>query len=84
MGTDIEMIRLRSELAALESLVIVMAKGMQGLSPRFAEGLRLSKDRAPKTHEQISTQAATPQEADLVANEFREAWERLIQRVLTP
>jgi hypothetical protein len=81
---DIEMIRLRCKLHALESFVITLAKGMQLMHPAFAEALRATKDEWSAAYRQIPTKGETAEEAEVIKAAFLEAWERLIGQALLP
>jgi hypothetical protein len=81
---DIEIIRLRSELIALEILTISTVRALQEAFPSFAQSLPMA---GAGTSEQLRTLAvrhAPPEMSDLLTAELQEAWERLLKRALPP
>jgi hypothetical protein len=79
---DIEFIRLRSELIALEALVIAVFRDMQRQDPALSPSLRVMASRTTEEYSRIPVKHPSPEIADLMAAEFQVAWERLLQRVI--
>lgn len=79
---DMELIRLKSEFLALETLMVAVLKSMQRSMPQFAESLRTSAQAATEQYRELPVKAQSPEESDLLAAEFQEALNRLLQRVL--
>lgn len=81
---NIEMIRLRSELVALEVLTVGVVRDLQRKEPALRPALQQLADRMTAQSDRLPVQANSAEEADLLASEFQEAWQRLMQRVLLP
>lgn len=80
---DIADVRLKCEFLALETLVVAVTRAMARGSPAFEQSLRETGNQALENYRLIAMPDRNPLEADLITGEFREAWERLLQRVLS-
>jgi hypothetical protein len=81
---DIEVIRLKSELVALETLVVALTRSLASWQPSFAESLRATAKELRERYRHLPIRDSSPETADLVAAEFQEAWDRLMQLVVRP
>ena len=81
---DIEVIRLKSELVALETLVVALTRSLASWQPSLTRSLRATADELRERYRHLPIRDSSPETADLVAAEFQEAWDRLMQLVLRP
>jgi hypothetical protein len=81
---DIEMIRLKSELLALETLVIALTRSLKSWQPSLGASLRATAEELRERYRHLPIRDSSPETADLVSAEFQEAWDRLMQLVLRP
>ena len=79
---DVEVIRLKSELLALETLVVALTRSLASWQPSLAQSLRATAEELRERYRHLPMRDSTPETADLVAAEFQEAWDRLMQLVL--
>jgi hypothetical protein len=79
---DIEMIRLKSELVALETLVVALTRSLASWQPSLDKSLRATADELRERYRHLPMRGSSPETSDLVAAEFEEAWDRLMQLVL--
>jgi hypothetical protein len=79
---DIETIRLKSELVALETLVIALTRSLASWQPALDKSLRATADELRERFRHLPMPESPPGTSDLVAAEFREAWDRLMLLVL--
>ena len=79
---DIEVIRLKSELVALETLVIALTRSLASWQPSLASSLQATADELRKRYRHLPIMDSSPETADLVAAEFQQAWDRLMQLVV--
>ena len=80
-SVDIEMIRLKSELVALETLVVALTRSLASWQPSLDKSLRTTADELRERYRHLPIPDSSPETADLVAAEFQEAWDRLMQLV---
>ena len=78
---NIEMIRLKSELMALETLVVALTRSLASWQPSLDKSLRTTADELRERYRHLPIPDSSPETADLVAAEFQEAWDRLMQLV---
>ena len=81
---DIEVIRLKSELVALETLVVALTRSLASWQPSLAQSLRATADELRERYRHLPMRDSSPETADLVAAEFQEAWDRLMHLVVRP
>jgi hypothetical protein len=81
---DIEVIRLKSELVALETLVVALTRSLASWQPSLANSLQATADELRERYRHLPIRDSSPETADLVAAEFQQAWDRLMQLVLRP
>ena len=81
---DIEMIRLKSEVVALETLVVALTRSLASWQPSLATSLQATADELRQRYRHLPIRDSSPETVDLVASEFQQAWERLMQLVLRP
>jgi hypothetical protein len=81
-SVDIDMIRLKSELVALETLVVALARSLASWQPSLDKSLRATADELRERHRHLPMADSSPETADLAAARFQEAWDRLMQLVL--
>ena len=81
---DIEVIRLKSELVALETLVVALTRSLASWQPTFTKSLQATAEELRERYRHLPIRNSSPETADLVAAEFQEAWNRLMQLVLRP
>jgi hypothetical protein len=81
---DMELIRLRSEVVALETLVVALTRSLAGWQPSLARSLNATAAELRERYRHLPIRDASPETADLVAAEFQGAWDRLIQLVQRP
>jgi hypothetical protein len=81
---DIEVIRLKSELVALETLVVALTRSLASWQPTFAKSLQATAEELRERYRHLPIRGSSPETADLVAAEFQQAWDRLMQLVLRP
>jgi hypothetical protein len=79
---DIEVIRLKSELVALETLVVALTRSLASWQPSLAQSLRATADEMRERYRHLPIRDSSPETAELVAAEFEGAWDRLTQLVL--
>ncbi len=79
---DIETLRIKSDIVALDILVTVLTKYLQVTDPLFTKLLRDATEHATNNFNQLTIKDYSPEEADLIAGEFQESWERLLKQVL--
>jgi hypothetical protein len=79
---DTEMIRLKSELLAVETLVIALTRSLASWQPSLDKSLRTTADELRERYRHLPMRDSSPETANLVAAEFQEAWDRLMQLVL--
>jgi hypothetical protein len=79
---DIEVIRLKSELVALETLVIALTRSLASWQPTLAKSLKATAEELRERYRHLPIRDSSPETADLVAAEFQQAWDRLMQLVL--
>jgi hypothetical protein len=79
---DIEVIRLKSELVALETLVVALTRSLASWQPGLAKTLQATADELRERYRHLPLRDSSREMADLVAAEFQEAWDRLMQLVL--
>jgi hypothetical protein len=75
---DMELIRLRSEVVALEALVIALTRSLAGWQPSLARSLNATADELRERYRQLPVRDSSPETANLVATEFQDAWDRLM------
>jgi hypothetical protein len=81
---EIEVIRLKSELVALETLVIALTRSLASWQPSLASSLQATADELRERYRHLPMRDSSPETVDLVAGEFQEAWDRLMKLVLRP
>ena len=81
---DIEVIRLKSEVVALETLVVALTRSLASWQPTFTKSLQATAEELRERYRHLPIRNSSPETADLVAAEFQEAWDRLMQLVLRP
>jgi hypothetical protein len=81
---DIEVVRLKSELVALETLVVALTRSLASWQPTFTKSLQATAEELRERYRHLPIRNSSPETADLVAAEFQEAWDRLMQLVLRP
>jgi hypothetical protein len=81
---DIEVIRLKSELVALETLVVALTRSLASWQPTLPKSLQATADELRERYRHLAIRDSPPETADLVAAEFQQAWDRLMQLVLRP
>ena len=81
---DIEVIRLKSELVALETLVVALTRSLASWQPTFAKSLQATAEELRERYRHLAIRDSAPETADLVAAEFQEDWDRLMHLVLRP
>jgi hypothetical protein len=81
---DIQVIRLKSELVALETLVVALTRSLASWQPIFTKSLRATADELRERYRHLPMRDSSPETVDLVAAEFQEAWDRLMKLVLRP
>jgi hypothetical protein len=69
---------------ALETLVIALTRSLASWQPSLANSLQATADELQERYRQLSIRDSSPEAADLVAAEFQQAWDRLMQLVLRP
>jgi hypothetical protein len=79
---DAQLVRFHSEFLAVEVLAVSMSRALQRLHPPLTAQLQAVVDQKLEEWRYIAMPGATPEQADLLAGEFREAFERLMERVL--
>jgi hypothetical protein len=79
---DLEVIRLKSELVALETLVVALTRSLASWQPSLDKSLRTTADELRERYRHLPMRDSSPETAGLVAAEFQEAWDRLMQLVL--
>ena len=79
---DIEVIRLKSELVALETLVVALTRSLASWQPSLTQSLRATAEEMRERYRHLPIRDSSPETAELVAAEFQEAWNRLTQLVL--
>jgi hypothetical protein len=81
---DIEMIRLKSELVALETLVVALTRSLASWQPTLAKSMQATAEELRERYRRLPILDSSPETTDLVAAEFQQAWDRLMQLVLRP
>jgi hypothetical protein len=81
---DIEMIRLKSELVALETLVVALTRSLASWQPTLAKSMQATAEELRERYRHLPILDSSPETAGLVAGEFEQAWDRLMQLVLRP
>ncbi|HWZ62731.1 MAG TPA: hypothetical protein VNX02_06915 [Steroidobacteraceae bacterium] len=81
---DSEVIRLKSALVALETLVVALTRSLASWQPSLASSLQATADELRERYRDLPIRDSSPETAVLVAAEFQQAWERLMQLVLRP
>jgi len=81
---DIQVIRLKSELVALETLVVALTRSLASWQPSLTKSLRATADELRERYRHLPMRDSSPETVDLVAAEFQEAWDRLMKLVLRP
>jgi hypothetical protein len=81
---DIEVIRLKSELVALETLVAALTRSLASWQPSLAGSLQATAEELRQRYRHLPLRDSSPETADLLAAEFQGAWDRLMQLVLRP
>ena len=81
---DIEVIRLKSELVALETLVVALTRSLASWQPSLTKSLRATADELRERYRHLLIRDSSPETADLVAAAFQEACDRLMQLLLRP
>jgi hypothetical protein len=80
---DIERVRDRAEFLALEILVTATVRALQRWNPSFAKSFREVVNQKTEEYRLVPFRdAGSPEEADLLAAEFHEAWVRQTTRML--
>jgi hypothetical protein len=79
---DIELIRLKSEVVALETLVVALTRSLASWQPSLAQSLRATADELRGRYRHLPIRDSSRETANLVAAEFEQAWDRLMQLVL--
>lgn len=80
----IESIRQRAEFLALETLVIGITRAQQRAFPFFASSLAQTGSQFLGELSLVAMKDVSPEQADLLTAELRDAWEKLMQRVTPP
>jgi hypothetical protein len=78
---DIELVRLRSEVAALETLVVALTRSLAGWQPGFPRSLQATAEELRQRYQYLPLLHVSPENAELVSADFQEAWERLMKLV---
>jgi hypothetical protein len=81
---DIETIRLKSELVALETLVVALTRSLASWQPSLAKSLPATANELRERYRHLPIRDSSPETADLVAAEFQQPWDMLMQLVLRP
>jgi hypothetical protein len=81
---DIEVIRVKSELVALETLVVALTRSLASWQPSLAKSLQATAEELRERYRHLPIQDSSAETANLVAAEFQQAWDRLMQLVLRP
>jgi hypothetical protein len=76
------MIRVKSELIALETLVVALTRSLTSWQPSLGKSLRTTADELRARYRHRPIRDSFPEMADLVAAELQEPWDRLMQPVL--
>jgi hypothetical protein len=79
---DIEVIRLKSELVALETLVVALTRSLASWQPTLAKSMQATAEELRERYRHLPIRDSSPETADLVAAEFQQAWDRLMQLVV--
>jgi hypothetical protein len=79
---DIEVIRLKSEVLALETLVVALTRSLSSWQPTLAKSLKATADELRERYRHLPIRDSSPETADHVAAEFQQAWDRLMQLVV--
>ena len=81
---DVELIRLKSELVALETLVVALTRSLASWQPSLGNSLQATAEELRERYRHLPIIDSSPEMVDLVAAEFQQAWDRLMQLVLRP
>jgi hypothetical protein len=78
---DVEMIRLRSQVVALETMVVALTRSLGSWQPSLAGSLQATAEDLQERYRQLPLDDQSPEVKELSAAEFQRAWERLMQLV---
>ncbi len=78
---DMELIRLRSRVVALETMVIALSRSLACWQPSLAGSLQATSDELRARYRHLPNLDTPPEIADRVADDFPAAWDRLMQLV---
>ena len=79
---DIEVIRLKSELVALETLVVALTRSLASWQPTLAKSMQATAEELRERYRHLPIRDSSSETAGIVAAEFQQAWDRLMQLVL--
>ena len=80
---DPRLVTFRAEFLALETLVVGLMRGLIATNPSAAEVLQQKGNRLAEELKQRSFPQLGPEQSDAYSAELQEAWERLMQRVMS-
>jgi hypothetical protein len=68
----------------LETLVVALTCSLASWQPSLAQSLQATAEELQERYRHLPIRDSSPEAADLVAAEFQQAWDRLMQLVLHP
>lgn len=79
---DLEIVRVRAEFLALETLVVMLARAVAESGPAARQSLATALKESGEKLTRAHPKGVSAEQGDLLMGELQEAWERLARRVL--